>query len=81
MMPKRITPAIEAKFRLEAERRRLTKRRAGRFSNKELAALTGMAASYVASIVSKMRRELESKVDVSRGTFETSTHRPEAQRR
>jgi hypothetical protein len=81
MMPKRITPSMEEKFRLEAERRRLTKRRAGRFSNKELAALTGMAASYVASIVSKMRREIESKVDISNVPRETSTNRPEAQLR
>lgn len=67
MMPKRRTPEIEALLDAEARRRADGQSLKSRTRTKQLAAETGLAYGYLANIISRKRREYESKVDVSRG--------------
>ena len=59
MMPKKRTPAIDAMLWEEAKRRAVSLKRRNRFSTKELATMSGLKESFCASLISKMRREIE----------------------
>ncbi len=68
MRPKKITPESQGLINVEAQRRAERLPPNMRMTNKQLAALTGLAELYVAQLVAKRRRQISIRVDVSCGT-------------
>jgi hypothetical protein len=73
-MPKRLTLKHEEMFRLEAQRRIVSKGRKNRFTSRQLADLTGFSRHYVATLVSRMRREIEGNIVVSQKPTRRRAH-------
>lgn len=65
MKPKRVTPEMDALFAQEAQRRADHQKLKERQRTKLLAEQTGLAYGSVANIISRKRREIESKLSVS----------------
>jgi hypothetical protein len=70
MMPKKITPEIDAMLNAEAIVRAGTRDRTRYTLNKTIAHQSGLAVGYVANLIARKRRAIEARINVS---CETST--------